>query len=184
MGKLIYNITTSLDGYAADKSGNIDWTEPTEEILASINKTLANVGTFLLGRKMYETLAVWDTIATDGPSKGTHDFAKIWRNANKIVYSSQLLEVKTANTTIEKVFDIEVIRKMIMESDKDFDIGGPHLSAAAIQANIVDEYHQYIAPLLLGSGNYWLPKDADNKLKFVELKKFNNDTVYLHYDKV
>src|SRR5215469_14662388 len=97
MGKLIYFITTSLDGYVADKDGNFNWAKPSEEVHAFVNDSVRNVGTFLLGRNMYETLAVWETIPTegtseamDGPSEAMNDFAKIWRAANKIVYSSSL----------------------------------------------------------------------------------------------
>lgn len=107
MGKLVYSITTSLDGYVADKDGNFDWAEPSEEVHAFVNDIVRNVGTFLLGRNMYETLAVWDTIPTDGPSEAMNDFAKIWRAAKKIVYSNSLSEVTIANTTIERVFNLK-----------------------------------------------------------------------------
>src|SRR5882724_310775 len=101
MGKLIYSISTSLDGYVADKKGNIDWTSPSSEVLAFINHIEANVGTFLLGRKMHEVLSVWDTLPTDGPDKNMNDFAKIWRAAEKIVYSESALSVSTKNTKLE-----------------------------------------------------------------------------------
>jgi dihydrofolate reductase len=190
MGKLIYSITTTLDGYVADDNGNFDWAMPTEEIHSFINDNLRGTGTFLMGRKLYDTMKVWDDIPTegtsgpmDGPSQAMNDFAKIWHAANKIVYSTTLNEVTIANTTIEREFDVEAIKKMVAESDKDFDIGGPHLAAAAITANIVDEYHHFIAPVIIGSGNYWLPKGAQNKLQLVDVRKFDNGTVYLHYRK-
>ncbi len=184
MGKLIYSVTTSLDGYVADKDGNFEWTSPSEEVLAFINDIERNVSTFLLGRRMYETLAVWDTIPTEGPSDGMNDFAKIWRAAQKIVYSTSLSHVTTANTTIERAFHSEIIKKLVAESDNDFSIGGPHLAAEAIKAGIVDEYHQFIVPLLIGSGNYWLPKDVKSKLELVDLRKFENGLVHLQYSKV
>jgi dihydrofolate reductase len=188
MGRLVYLITTSLDGYAADKNGKIDWTEPSEEVHGFINDIVRGTGTFLFGRNMYETMKVWDDIPTegtsgpmDGPSEAMNDFAKIWRAASKIVYSTSLSSVDMANSTIERTFNTEAIKKMVAESDKDFGIGGPRLAAQAIHANIVDEYHQFIAPLMIGDGNSWLPKDAHNKLELVDLKKFENGTVYLHY---
>src|SRR5947207_14247687 len=131
MGKLIYSITTSLDGYVADKDGNFDWAEPSEEVHAFVNDIVRNVGTFLLGRNMYETLAVWDTIPTDGPSEAMNDFAQIWRAAKKIVHSNSLSEVTIANTTIERVFNPETIKKLVVDSDKDFGIGSPHLATEA-----------------------------------------------------
>src|SRR5437764_1462950 len=183
MGKLIYSVTTSLDGYVADKDGNFEWTSPSEEVHAFVDDILKNVGTFLLGRKMYETLAVWDTIR-DTDSNAMNQFAEIWRAAKKIVYSSSLLEAETSDTTIERVFNPGVIQKLISGSDKDFGIGGPHLAAEAIRAGIVDEFHQFIVPKIIGGGNYWLPKKVEVELKLVELQKFENGFVYLQYKQV
>jgi dihydrofolate reductase len=191
MGKLIYLITTTLDGYVADESGNFDFTRPSEEVHAFIDDAVRSTGTFLFGRKMYETMKVWDQIPTegtsgpmDGPSPAMNDFAKIWRAASKIVYSTSLSEVTTADTTLERSFDPSAIQKLVTESDKDFGIGGPHLAAQAIKAGIVDEYHQFVAPVIIGGGNFWLPKDVKAKLKLVDLRKFKNGTVYLHYRKI
>lgn len=184
MGKLIYSITTSLDGYVADKNGNFEWTKPSEEVLAFINTIERNVGTFLLGRHMHETLAVCDTLPTDGPSEGMNQFARIWRAAKKSVYSTSLSNVSTENSTIEHVFNPETLQKMVIESDKDFSIGGPHLAAEAIRAGLVDEYHQFIAPLIIGNGTYWLPENVETKLEFISLQKFDNGVVHLQYNKV
>jgi dihydrofolate reductase len=191
MGKLIYAITTSLDGFAADPDGNFEWAEPSEEVHAFVNDIVRNVGTSLIGRHMYEIMKVWDEIPTegtggamDGPSEAMNDFAKIWRGAKKIIYSSSLAEVTIANATIERTFDPEAIKKWVAESDQDFDIGGPHLAAQAIKAGAVDEFHQFIAPILIGSGNDWLPKDVNSMLKLVDLRKFDNGFAYLHYRKI
>jgi dihydrofolate reductase len=191
MGKLIYLITTSLDGYVADQNGNIDFTEPSEEVHSFINDTVRSTGTFLFGRKMYETMKIWDEIPTegtsgpmDGPSEAMNDFAKIWRGASKVVYSTSLSNVTIADTKLERSFDPEAIQKLVAESDKDFGIGGPNLAGQAIKAGIVDEYHQFVAPIIIGGGNFWLPKDVKTKLKLVDLQKFKNGTVYHHYRKV
>jgi dihydrofolate reductase len=191
MGKLIYLITTSLDGYAADKNGDFSWAMPTEEVHSFVNDSLCNVGTILMGRNLYHTMKVWDDIPTegtggamDGPSPAMNDFAKIWHAANKTVYSTTLSEVKIANATIEKSFDPIAIQKAVAESDKDFDIGGPHLAAAAIKANIIDEYHQIIVPLILGDGNHWLPGGNHNKLELTDMRKFENGFVHLQYNRV
>jgi len=191
MGKLIYLISTSLDGYVADKSGKFDWSMPSEESHAFVNDTLRNVGTILMGRNLYETMKVWDEIPTegtggpmDGPSPAMNDYAKIWKAAKKIVYSTTLSDVTTADTTLERSFDPRAIQKLVAESDKDFDIGGPHLAAQAIKANIIDEYHQIVVPIIIGGGNYWLPKDVKIQLKLADLRKFENGFVHLQYDKV
>jgi dihydrofolate reductase len=190
MGKLIYSISTSLDGYVADKNGHFEWAAPTEEVHAFINDNMRSVGTFLFGRKMYETMKVWDDIPTegtggpmDGPSEAMNDFAGIWRDAKKIVYSTSLSDVETADTTLERTFNAEAIRKLVAESNKDLGIGGPHLAAEAIKANIVDEYHQFIVPIIIGDGNYWLPKDTKVKLELADMRKFENGTVHLQYSK-
>jgi dihydrofolate reductase len=191
MGKLIYLITTSLDGFVADKNGDFEWAMPSEEVHAFVNDIVRNVGTSLLGRNMYELMKVWDTIPTegtggpmDGPSEAMNDYAKIWRGAKKIIYSTSLSDVTIANATIERSFDPGTIQKLVAESDNDVDIGGPRLAAEAIKAGIVDAYHQIIVPELIGSGNYWLPKDVESKLKLVDLRKFENGFVYLQYSKV
>jgi len=191
MGKLIYFITTSLDGYVADESGDFGWAKPSEEVHSYVNDIVRNVGTFLFGRNMYETMKPWDDIPTkgvggpmDGPSPAMNDFAKIWQSAKKIVYSTSLPNVTTADTTLERSFNPSTIKKLVTESDKDFGIGGPHLAAAAIRTDIVDEYHQIIAPIMIGSGNYWLPKGAKNQLKLMDVRKFENGFVHLQYSRV
>lgn len=192
MGKLIYLITTSLDGYVADKDGKFDWGMPTEQVHNFVNDTLRNVGTFLMGSKLYQTMKVWDDIPEegtsgpymDGPSQSMNDFSRIWRDANKIVYSNSLTELTIANATIELSFDPNGIQKVVAKSDKDYGIGGPNLAGQAIKAGIVDEIHQIIAPIMIGGGNFWLPKDVNLKLKLVDMRKFENGFVHLQYNKV
>jgi dihydrofolate reductase len=191
MGKLIYLITTSLDGFVADKNGDFDWAMPSEEVHAFVNDIVRNVGTSLLGRNMYEIMKVWDTIPTegtsgpmDGPSEAMNDYAKIWQASKKIIYSTSLSDVAIANATIERSFDPGAIQKLVAESEKDFGIGGPQLAAEAIKAGIVDEYHQFIVPQLIGSGNDWLPRDVNSKLKLMDVRKFENGFVYLQYGRI
>lgn len=191
MGKLIYLITTSLDGYVADHQGNFDWAVPSEEVHSFVNDIVRNVGTSLLGRNMYEMMKVWDSIPTegvggpmDGPSEAMNDYARIWRTVKKIVFSSTLSEVSIASTTIERSFDPALIQKIITESDKDFDIGGPHLAGEAIKAGLVDDFHQIIVPQLVGNGNYWLPIGVNCKLQLVDLRRFENGFVHLQYRKI
>jgi dihydrofolate reductase len=190
MGKLLYLITTSLDGYVADQNGNFDWSKPSEEVHMFVNDTVRNVGTSLLGRKMYEVMKAWDDIPTegvggpmDGPSPAMNDYAAIWRTQKKVVYSTSLSGVTIANATLERTFDASTVQKLVAASDKDFAIGGPHLAAEAIKAGIVDEYHQIIAPIMIGSGNPWLPKDVTVKLALRDVRKFENGFVHLQYSR-
>ncbi len=191
MGKLIYLITTSIDGFVADQNGDFDWAMPSEEVHAFVNDIARNARTSLLGRNMYETMKVWETIPTegtgegmDGPSEAMNDYARIWRASRKIIYSSTLSEVSIANATIERSFDPETVQKMGAESDHDIDIGGPRLASEAIRAGIIDDYHQIIAPHIIGNGLHWLPKGVQRKLKLVDVRKFNNGFVYLHFRKI
>lgn len=190
MGKLIFLMTTSLDGFVADKSGNFNWAKPTEEVHSFVNDQLRNVGTILMGRNLYETMRVWDDIPTegtggpmDGPSQAMNDYAGIWRAASKIVYSTSLSEVAIANATIERSFDPKVVRKLVAESDRDFDIGGPHLAAPAMAANIIDEYHQIIAPVAIGEGLPMWPPGVKLELELAGVHTFANGFVHLLYHK-
>lgn len=191
MGKLIYLMITSLDGYAADADGNFDWAMPSEEVHMFVNDIARSSGTSLMGRKMYETMKAWEEIPTegvggpymDGPSQAMNDYAKIWRASKKIVYSTSLPEVTIANATLERSFDPKAVQTLVTESDKNVDIGGPHLAAEAIKAGLVDEYHQIIAPVIVGGGNYWLPKGVKAELELVDTRKFENGFVYLRYRK-
>ena len=183
---MIYCVTTSLDGFVADEAGHFDWGMPSEEVHAFVNDLVRNAGTLLLGRKMYETMAIWDIIPTegtneamDGPSAAMNDYAGIWRAAKKIVYSASLPAVTIANATLERSFDPNAIQKAMAETDKDFDIGGPHLAAQAIKAGLVDEYHQFIVPVLIGGGTYWLPKDVKIELELTDVRRFDNGFVHL-----
>jgi dihydrofolate reductase len=191
MGKLLYLMTTSLDGYAADEQGEFEWAAPSEEVHAFINEQVRTVGTILMGRKLYETMKVWEDIPTegvsgpymDGPSLAMNEYASIWRGANKVVYSTTLSDVSIANTTIERSFNLDDVRQMVTDSERDVDIGGPNLAGQAIRAGMVDEYHQIVVPVLVGGGTLWLPQGAQAELELLETRKFENGSVYLHYRK-
>jgi dihydrofolate reductase len=180
MGKLIYSLTVSLDGYVADEHGNIDFATPTEEVHAFVDDVLRNVGTFLLGRKAYEVMAVWDTMPKS-TSAAMNDFARTWRAANKVVYSRTLDHVTTADTTIERAFDPAAVKRLVAESSRDTNIGGPHLAAPAIKAGIIDEYHLYVAPVMLGGGTRMFPAGAQGRPELVDCRKFDGGLVHLQY---
>lgn len=191
MGKLLYLMTTSLDGYAADAKGKIDFAMPSEEVHSFVNEQLKNVGTILMGSKLYETMKVWDDIPEEGvggimddPSQAMNDYAKLWNKANKIVYSKSLDSLDIKNAVIEREFDPQAVKEAVDAADKDYDIGGPHLAGEAIKANIIDEYHQIVVPKLLGDGLPWLPADVQLDLKFVSVHQFTNGFVHLKYAKV
>ena len=159
MASLIYSVIESLDGYVADESGNFDWAAPDEEVHTFVNALERKVGTYLYGRRMYETMAYWETALTQaGQPEFIQDFARIWQAADKVVYSKTLDAVRSARTRIERDFDPEAIRRRKVEATRDIMVGGPHLAAEALKAGLVDEIHLFLVPVVVGGGNRALPE--------------------------
>jgi dihydrofolate reductase len=182
MASLIYSTTASLDGYIADELGKFDWAEPDEEVHTFINDLGRPVGTYLLGRRMYEVLAYWDDPpALDEQPSFVQEFAQIWRAADKVVYSRTLETARTARTRIERDFDAEAIRQLKAQSDHDVTVGGPDLAAQAIRAGLVDDYQLFVVPVVVGGGKQALPRDCRIELELVDERRFRNGTVFLHY---
>jgi dihydrofolate reductase len=182
MAKLIYSAICSLDGYVADVDGNFDWAAPGDELHAFVNDLERPIGTYLLGRRMYETLVYWETYETspDKPAV-TNDFAEIWRDTEKIVFSRTLDDVSSARTRIGREFDPDAIRRLKAEADRDISIGGPELAGEAIRAGLVDEYHLSLHPIVVGGGNPALPSDVRVKLELVDQRRFDSGVIHLHY---
>jgi dihydrofolate reductase len=182
MAKLIYSAIASLDGYVADEDGNFDWAVPDEEVHAFINDLDRPVGTYLYGRRMYETMAGWETDSTLADrSPLMRDFAELWQAANKIVYSKTLEAVSTAKTRIERDFDPEAVRRMKALAGRDLIVGGPELAAQAFKAGLVDECHLFVAPVVVGGGNRSLPHNVRLKLELLGERRFGSGMVYLYY---
>ena len=182
MGKLIYSAIASLDGYVADEEGNFDWAVPDDEVHAFVNDLERPVGTYLYGRRMYETMAGWETAHTRaGQPRVAQDFAEIWRAADKIVYSTTLDAVSSARTRIERDFDPEAVRRMKATARRDITVGGPDLAAQAIEAGLVDECHLFLTPIVVGGGKRSFPRDLHQKLALLDERRFGNGVVHLHY---
>lgn len=182
MAKLIYSAIMSLDGYTEDKSGNFDWAFPGEEVHRFINDLERAAGTYLYGRRMYETMAVWETdpsLAAESPF--TRDFAAIWQAADKIVYSRKLEAVSTARTRIERDFDPKAVRQLKATSGQDLLIGGPDVATHAFMARLIDECHLFLVPILVGGGKRALPNNVRLELELLEERRFGNGMVYLRY---
>jgi dihydrofolate reductase len=182
MARLIYMAITSLDGYVADPTGNFDWAEPDEEVHAFVNDLERPIGTYLYGRRMYEVLVAWesDDIVVDQPPY-IHDFASIWRAADKIVYSKSLESVSSARTRIERTFDPDAVRQMKASADRDLSVGGPDLAAQALRAGLVDEIQLFLSPIVVGSGNPALPDGVRLELELLDERRFGNGVVHLRY---
>jgi len=182
MAKLIYTAITSLDGYVADEDGNFDWAEPDEDVHSFVNDLERPVGTHLYGRRMYDVMVYWETAHTlaDQPDF-IQDFARIWQAADKIVYSKTLETVSSARTRIERDFDPEAVRQLKESAGRDITVGGPDLAAQAIKAGLVDEYHLFLAPIVVGGGKQSLPDNVRLTLELVDERRFGNGTVHLRY---
>jgi dihydrofolate reductase len=172
----------SLDGYVADREGNFDWAAPDEEVHAFVNDLERPVGTYLLGRRMYEVLVYWEKppgLADEPPV--IQDFAAIWSSADKVVYSRTLEKATTARTRIEREFDPEAVSRIKASASRDITVGGPHLAAAAMRAGLVDEYHFIVYPVVVGGGNRALPDDVHLELVLVDERRFAGGAVHLRY---
>src|SRR4051794_30510007 len=158
MGKLIYAANISLDGYLEDESGSFDWSVPDEEVHAFWNEHERHIGTSLYGRRMYETMRVWesDDWLTTEPAV-VREYAGIWRDADKVVYSSTLKEVSTARTRIERRFEPEAVRRLKQTSSSDLSIGGAAIGSEAFRHGLVDECVLLLCPGVVGGGKSALP---------------------------
>ena len=182
MARLIYSAITSLDGYVADQDGSFDWAAPDEEMHTFVNDLERPVGTYLYGRRMYEVMVYWETERTiAGQPAFVQDFARIWRQADKIVYSRTLETVSSTRTRIERDFDPEAIRQMKAEATRAITVGGPDLAAHAIKAGLVDEFHLIFTPVVVGGGKQSLPTNVRLKLELLDERRFGNGMVHLHY---
>lgn len=182
MAKLIYSTISSLDGYVEDEKGNFDWAEPDEEVHSFVNDVERRVGTYLYGRRVYEVMAAWES--TDGlvdEPAYMQDYAEIWQAAEKVVYSKTLQTVSSARTRMERDFDPEAVRQMKASVERDLSVAGPELAAHAIKAGLVDEFHLFLAPVLVGGGKQALPNDARVELELLDERRFTGGFVYLRY---
>jgi dihydrofolate reductase len=180
--KLIYSTIASLDGYVADAGGNFDWAAPDEEVHGFVNDLERAVGTYLYGRRMYETMAVWETMDTQPElSPAMADFARIWQAADKVVFSTTLETVSSTKTRIEREFDPEAVRGLKATADRDITVGGPGLAAAAIAAGLVNEFQLLIAPAVVGGGTRSLPDGVRLDLELLEERRFGSGVVFLRY---
>jgi len=182
MAKLIYSAIASLDGYVADADGDFSWAMPDEQVHRFVNELERPVGTHLLGRRMYETLAVWDgdEMLAD-PEPVIREFAEIWRGADKIVYSRTLEAAATARTRIEREFDPDAVRAMKGAAERDLSVGGPGLASQALAAGLVDECQLVLYPVVVGGATAALPEGLRLDLELRDQRRFGNGAVYLRY---
>ena len=182
MAHLIYTTNTSLDGYTEDRDGKFDWTDPNDEVFQFITNLIRADGTHLYGRRMYESMMVWETdpnLANQSPLM--RDFAQVWQAADKIVYSRTLEAVSTRKTQIERNFDPGAIRRLKESVEQDIHIGGAELAAHAFRSGLIDECNLFITPLIVGGGKQSLPDNVRLELDLLDERRFGNGTVFLRY---
>lgn len=183
MGRLIYSMFTSLDGYASDASGSSDWGGALDPALHDfISEQTRSVGTYLYGRRMYDTMAYWETALEEpDPPEFVRTYARVWQAATKVVYSTTLDAPTTARTTVERAFDPAALRAWVDGLDHDVTVDGPTLAAQALRAGIVDEVQPYLAPVAVGGGLRFWPDGLRLDLDLLEERRFGNGTLWLRY---
>jgi dihydrofolate reductase len=182
MAKLIYVSNVSLDGYIEDEHGRLDWTAPDDELFSFITDLVRPVGTYLYGRRLYDSMAVWETDrALAAQSELMAGFANVWQAADKVVYSSTLDAVSTDKTRLERNFDPASVRAMKASATSDLTVGGAQLAAHAFEAALIDECHLFIHPVLIGGGKPALPSDTRVDLELLDDRRLGNGFVYLRY---
>jgi dihydrofolate reductase len=182
MGRLVYTGITSLDGYIADESGSFDWSMPDEEVHSFINDQERAFGTYLYGRRLYEVMVAWETMdAVPDQPVSIREYTRIWRAAEKIVFSSTLPAVSSERTAIERVFDPDAIRALKRDSTADLTIGGAELAGHALAAGLVDELRIFVSPAIVGGGARLLPDGLRLDLRLVDERRFDNGVIYASY---
>jgi dihydrofolate reductase len=179
VAKLVYSVIASVDGYVADAAGNFDWAAPSPEVHAYVNDLERGIGTYLYGRRMYETMRAWEPMTGGLPV--VRDYADIWRRAEKIVYSRTLETVASARTRIEREFDPAAVEELKRRSDRDLSVSGPALAALAFGAALVDECHLFVVPVVVGNGNRAFKDGTDAALELLDERRFEGGVVHLHY---
>jgi dihydrofolate reductase len=179
MSKLIYITNTSLDGYIEDAAGNFDFPSSAETYLL-FTELLRGMGTLLYGRRLYEKMAYWGSPVAGYPPEH-RAFAEVWQGPDKWVYSRTLSQVTTPNTRLHREFEVELIRDLKRTSSRDISIGGAELATAALQANLVDELHVVVHPLIVGGGKPALKTSLRRNFNLLETRRFDTGAVYLRY---
>lgn len=182
MAKLIYVTNVSLDFYIEDEHGSFNWSAAGDDFFAFITDLMRPIGTHLYGRRLYETMAVWETDpALGAQSELARDFAAVWQAADKVVYSTTRDAVSTARTRLEHSFDPDSVRDMKASTTSDLFVGGAQLAAQALEADLVDECHLFVRPIVLGGGKPALPGGSRVDLELLDDRRLSNGVVYLRY---
>ena len=184
MRDVTYSMSTSLDGYIIGPDGRFDWSVPDEEVFALATDEVRRAGVHLMGRNLYETMLFWETAAADPSlSEAEQDFAALWKQLPKVVFSTTLTAVRGSSTRLAtKGLAQEVERLRADPADGDIAIGGARLAAAAAALGLIDEYRIRVYPVLVGGGTPFFPQHQRQiGLDLLETRTFASRVVYLRY---
>jgi dihydrofolate reductase len=182
MGALHYSVLASLDGFVADEQGNFGWAAPDDEVHKYLNCHERQFGAYLYGRRMYEVMRYWQTAPTDESVPFTQrDYANVWRSADKVVFSSTLVDVETDRTRLERTFDAAQVLELKRASARDISIGGPTIAGEALRAGLVDYVHLFVVPHLIGAGLRAFSPGQHRELDLLEHERYAGGTVRLMY---
>jgi dihydrofolate reductase len=183
MGKLIYEMNVSLDGYIETPDHSLDWARVDEELHTWFNDQTRETDAFLYGRRLYDLMAAyWPTAASDPTATDVElDFARIWNEKPKIVFSSTLATVQW-NSRLASADIAEELARLRTEFDGDMSVGGATLASEFIRRGLVDEYRLVVHPVILGAGTPFFPKlDTPINLRLTETRTFASGVTYLGY---
>jgi dihydrofolate reductase len=182
MGKLTYGALASLDGFIEDEQGQFDWAQPEEDVHRYINALEAKNAVFLYGRKLFQTMVWWESQEQfSGYPDYIQDYGRIWRNAEKIVYSRTLPKAGSEKTVIKPEFIPEEVRLLKETLAGDMSIGGAELAGAALSSGLVDDIYLFVFPVIVGKGKTVLQSRLKINLALEETKRFRGGVVLLHY---
>ncbi|HSO64479.1 MAG TPA: dihydrofolate reductase family protein, partial [Ornithinibacter sp.] len=179
MARLRYTAITSLDGYVNDADGGFGWAVPSDDLHEVLNEHEREVGTHLMGRGLYEVMRFWETAPGDVPGP-MGEYARIWRAADKVVYSGTLEDVTTARTRLVPVFDPHAVEELKTSSLRDISVGGPTLAAEVFRAGLVDDVHLFLHPEVVGGGTRALPDGIRLSLELLAVDRIG-EVVHLHH---
>jgi dihydrofolate reductase len=183
MGKLIYSLNVSLDGYVETPDHSLDWADVDEELHTWFNDRAREVDASLYGRRLYEVMAAyWPTGESDpSATESMREFARLWNATPKFVFSTTLASVDW-NSRLVRGDVREALAAIRKEFDGDLDVGGPTLAAAFIRRGLVDEYRLLIHPVILGAGTPFFPSlEAPIRLRLIDERRFASGVMYLAY---
>jgi dihydrofolate reductase len=181
---LIYSMSVSVDGFIADRDGAFGWGAPSDELFRFHLAQVRELGGYLLGRRLYETMLVWETDSSLRDNEARAAFADVWCAIPKIVFSRTLDSVQ-GNARLAETSVAEEAAAALNATDKDVSIGGAGLAASAIQLGLVDELRMFRYPVVIGGGTPFLPPvTEDVSLDLIETRTFGSRVIYERYRRV